>query len=290
MEIIKKYELKLIDEICKHETSFLKTDKIELLRMNPVINDIVIFTDFSVNLHNVNFKNIALLIESPEISQHSYSYVYNNIDKYDLVLTHNKKLLDLDKDKVKLNLYGTTWLHESYQNLYDKTKMCSIIASNKIVTSGHKLRHKILDYLVKENINVDKYGGNFMKLSGTKTKNYTKEHTAKHTTNEKILGLKDYMFSITIENSKEDYYFTEKLIDCFLSGTIPIYWGCPSIGDFFNINGMIIFNTLEELKDIINNLSREKYDSMKIYMEENFEKAKEYDNFKINEDEIIKLF
>ena len=39
----------------------------------------------------------------------------------------------------------------------------------------------------------------------------------------KIDGLKDYRFSVVIENCKRDYWFTEKLIDCFVTGTIPIY-------------------------------------------------------------------
>ena len=285
-----EYTVKLIDKLCEHEQSFFKPKKIDLLRVNPVKNDVVVFTDYSVNLHNINFKNIALLIESPEWAHQSYNYVFNNIDKYDLILTHNKKLLDLNKDKVKLNLDGKTWLHESYQKIYKKSKLCSIIASNKTITSGHKLRHSILEYLVKENIDIDKFGGKFIQLSTSKTKPYTIEHTAKHISNEKILGLKDYMFSIVIENCKEDYYFTEKLTDCLLSGTIPIYWGCPSIGDFFNINGMIIFDTLDELKEILNNLTIEKYKCMKLYIKENFEKAKEYNEYKINEDEIIKLF
>uniref|UniRef100_A0A6C0CYV5 Uncharacterized protein n=1 Tax=viral metagenome TaxID=1070528 RepID=A0A6C0CYV5_9ZZZZ len=281
--------INLQDKCVIEEPCFIKTDKIEITRKNPKNNDIVIFTDYLINQHNDNFKNIALLIESPEITQQSYNYVLNNVDKYDLVLTHNKKILDINNDKVKLNLYGTTWLHESYQKLYDKSKLCSIISSNKTITSGHKLRHVILEYLVKENIDVDKFGGNFKKLSGTKSKIYTIEHSWKHITNEKILGLKDYMFSITIENCKEDYYFSEKLIDCLLSGTVPIYWGCPSICDFFNIKGMIIFDTLDELKDILNNLTIEKYKSMEIYIKENFEKAKEYNDYKLNEDEIIKL-
>jgi hypothetical protein len=65
----------------------------------------------------------------------------------------------------------------------------------------------------------------------------------------KLKGLKDYMFSVVVENTKKDYYFTEKLIDCFMTGTIPIYWGCPSIGDFFNLKGIIVFDNLLELKD-----------------------------------------
>lgn len=280
--------IKLIDKMCEHAPSFFKPKKINLLRQNPNKNDTVILTDYSVNLHDINFKNIVLLIESSVITPNSYKYVIDNIDKYDLILTHNKNLLDINKDKVKLNLYGTSWLHESYQKIYNKSKLCSIIASNKIVTSGHKLRHSIIEYLIKENINVDKYGGNFIKLSNSKTKPYTIEHTAKHETNEKILGLKDYMFSIIIENCKEDYYFTEKIVDCLLSGTIPIYWGCPSISQFFNINGIITFDTVDELKEILKDISIEKYDSMKLYIKENFQKAKKYDEYKINEEEIIK--
>ena len=53
---------------------------------------------------------------------------------------------------------------------------------------------------------------------------------------------------------------------------------------------MIIFDTLEELKEILNNLRIEKYKSIELYIKENFEKAKEYNEYKINEDEIIKLF
>ena len=83
----------------------------------------------------------------------------------------------------------------------------------------------------------------------------------------KIEGLKDYRFSIVIENCKRDYYFTEKLIDCFKTGTIPIYWGCPSINNFFDVNGMILFDNLDELKDIIKicdeSLYLDKFESVK---------------------------
>ena len=51
------------------------------------------------------------------------------------------------------------------------------------------------------------------------------------TLKDKIDGLRDYRYHFCIENIKRDYWFTEKLIDCFVTGTIPIYWGCPSIFD-----------------------------------------------------------
>ena len=98
------------------------------------------------------------------------------------------------------------------------------------------------------------------------------------------------MFSIVIENCKSDYYFTEKLIDCFLTGTVPIFWGCPSIKNFFNVKGMIIFDTLEECINIINSINVNKYNEMKPYIEENFKIANEkYTKFKFNETEILNL-
>jgi hypothetical protein len=93
---------------------------------------------------------------------------------------------------------------------------------------------------------------------------------------DKIEGLKDYMFSIAIENCKSDYYFTEKLIDCFVTGTIPIYWGCPSISKFFNTDGILSFNSLEELRDILKGLTPELYYSKISAVKENYELAKQY--------------
>ena len=40
-------------------------------------------------------------------------------------------------------------------------------------------------------------------------------------------------FSIATENAAVDNYFTEKLMDCFLTKTVPIYYGSSNIGEFF---------------------------------------------------------
>jgi hypothetical protein len=121
------------------------------------------------------------------------------------------------------------------------------------------------------------------------SKSFDPDHCGAHITNGKILALKDYMFSIVVENCKEDYYFSEKLIDCFLSGTVPIYYGCPSIDTFFNINGIIMYDTVDECLDIIRNITPEKYSQMLPYIEENFAIAQKYDVFKIDENNLIDI-
>ena len=92
----------------------------------------------------------------------------------------------------------------------------------------------------------------------------------------KIDALKDYMFSIVIENEKIDYLFTEKIIDCFTTGTIPIYWGCPSIGDFFDTEGILIFNNINELIDIIDKIDMQFYLNKSKAIQNNFELCKKY--------------
>jgi hypothetical protein len=45
-------------------------------------------------------------------------------------------------------------------------------------------------------------------------------------------GLKDYRYSLAVENSRGPNYFSEKICDALLCWTMPIYWGCTNIGDF----------------------------------------------------------
>jgi hypothetical protein len=81
---------------------------------------------------------------------------------------------------------------------------------------------------------------------------------------------------VVVENCKRDYWFTEKLIDCFRSGTIPIYWGCPSIGDFFDLDGIITFDSVDELLEIIKNCDNNLYNSKLESVNNNFNISKNY--------------
>ena len=90
----------------------------------------------------------------------------------------------------------------------------------------------------------------------------------------KIDALRDYMFSVSIENvSCDDNYFSEKIIDCFITGTVPIYHGCTNIGEFFDMRGILYFENQEQLDKIIDSLTPEKYESMLEYVKINYEKA-----------------
>jgi hypothetical protein len=252
-------------------------------------NDIVIYTDLFLNKIDTNAKKkIALLIESQEYHRKYYNYISNNNTDFDLVLTFDKKLLDRGEN-FKLNLYGTCWLHDTYINLWEKSKLCSMVTSHKNQTYGHTLRHIITNYISTHNKNIDIYGGNYINLPYFTSIPFTPEHSGRNITNGKINALKEYMFSIVIENNKEDYYFTEKLIDCLLTGTIPIYYGCPSIGNFFNIKGIIMIDSLDDLISILPTMDINLYNNMKPYIEENYKTAQQYKTLVINEKAILDI-
>lgn len=254
-----KQKIKIIDQMfahAKYSTDYQESEYIQWDRTLVNSNDnVVFFTDYSLDqAYLVNNKNkIAWLLESPDITWQSHSWItYNNI--FTTVLTHSKELLDKGEN-YKFCPTGGCWIKPKDQKIYEKTKLLSIIASGKRITSGHVLRHQVIQRFTND---IDIYGRVYNPIDY------------------KLSALKDYAFSLTIENTKKDYYFSEKLIDCFMTGTVPIYWGCPSIGDFFNTDGMILFDNIDELTKILDELSFEKYEKMKDAIEDNFEKAKEY--------------
>lgn len=193
------------------------------------------------------------LIEPPELNKFQYDYIKVNYHKFKKIFTYDKDLLDLSEKFVLLPI-GGCWIDESDRAIYEKNKLLCTITSHKKMTAGHRLRHEAISTINK--IDVFGYGYNPIK--------------------NKIDTLKDYMFNLVIENQKMDFLFTEKLIDSFMTGTIPIYWGCPSIDKFFDINGIIQFNTIEELKDIINHLTVDVYNNKINSIRNNFELAKKY--------------
>lgn len=72
-------------------------------------------------------------------------------------------------------------------------------------------------------------------------------------------------FVIAMENSIGDGYITEKIVNAFYSGAIPIYWGSSNINELFNKNAFINinnFNNIDECIDYIYNLSDEDINNM----------------------------
>lgn len=92
---------------------------------------------------------------------------------------------------------------------------------------------------------------------------------------ELINKYKNHKFVMAFENKKKEGYITEKIINAFYSGAIPIYWGSYNIKDFFNEKAFINvsdFKNFNECIDYILNLTdkeREEIVNQPIYTNSN---------------------
>lgn len=108
----------------------------------------------------------------------------------------------------------------------EKTDNISVICSNKAMVGGHRRRLSFVERLL-ELSPMPRFGRGFRDLP------------------DKWNGLAPFRYSVAIENSRHNHYWTEKIADCFLAGTVPIYWGAPNIADYFPPDAMIIVDTLD---------------------------------------------
>lgn len=200
-------------------------------------------------VNKIKGKKIGWLIENQFVYPSAYRYAEQNWMKFDKVFTHSKEYLAKIPNSVWAPCAGC-WVKEP--GLCEKTHNLSMISSAKQFSSGHKKRWEIIR---KKDPNIDFFGacvGSDLKW--------------------KDPALHPYRFSITIENAVDAGYFTEKIIDCFATGTIPLYWGDPDIGDHFNKDGIL---SLEDLPEVIQNgpaIYAERIDAVM----DNFDRAKPF--------------
>ena len=95
-----------------------------------------------------------------------------------------------------------------------KSKKLSWVTSTNSDLKGHQLRIKLLNYLEETNLDFDLYGRGFTFI------------------NDKADGLINYKYSLAIENFSTNDYWTEKIADCLLCWTIPLYWGALNIDKY----------------------------------------------------------
>lgn len=203
-----------------------------------------------INKLKSNAKKVVWLYEPREICPDAYNVVENRQIPYDLVASHCDTLRS-KVNNITINPCFPSWIDKEDRFIYEKTKNASMIASTKIMCSGHVYRQEIAAKIPNS---FDIFG-----------------HGRAKFLDRKLDGLKEYRFSIAMENSCVNTYYTEKILDCFLTGCIPIYWGTKRILEIFNPKGIIM---LKDFLDVMNNFDFiSEYESRKEAIIENFEKA-----------------
>jgi len=218
--------------------------------------------DWNIFSNTREGEQVALLIEPRSIQPEVYEAMMTKYEEYEYVFTHDSILLKT-LPNAKPILWGGVWVRDKYPI---KTKLISMVCSNKEMCELHKQRKELARrYRGKIDIYGTIDGGEYVDAIDT---------------------LKDYRYSVIIENYIDDIWFSEKLLNCFATKTIPIYYGARKINYYFNQDGIINCNNIEEVERCIDEILNDDDPSKLWYMceeegilQDNFERSKKYENF-----------
>jgi hypothetical protein len=224
---------------------------------------------------------ILWLIEPNDISKIRDS-VIDNQDKFDLILTYDNYILESCTNS-KLFLYGTTWVKDF--DFSQKKEYCiTTLIGGKNRTKGHLLRHSLLDKTDSiKSIPIHLFNSINTPFRADKEFRQMKNNTHK---NELFYS----QFHVAIENTFSENWFSEKVIDCFQTKTVPIYFGCPNVGEYFDLRGMFCVSSLDEMINICNNINPKTYDEMIDYVNINYEISKDYVDYRGRIENEVKTF
>lgn len=212
-----------------------------------------------------NGKPIIYLQVEPEAVIPYRDYLLKNWNLYFKIFTYDHVLLEKCPNAVKY-IFGSNTIGYIPKNISKKEFKISSLTGDKDSLIGHRLRKTLYN-------NQSMFPDNFVFFASHKATTLTITDKNPKIYDSKIPLFETFQFSIVIECSQQHNYFTEKLIDCLLTKTIPVYWGCPNIGEYFDTTGWIFFNDLDIPKltpdhynkyiDIVekNNLTSIKYGS-----------------------------
>lgn len=227
-------------------------------------------SDRQVNMYvdnNVYFLNdkddpdaVCLLIEPRAIIPNTYAWVEEHFPKFRYVFTFDSQMLK-DLPNAKLLIYGT--IMAEFPDM-PKTKGISMVCSDKDFCQGHLNRQMVARELCGH-MNVDVFG----KYNGGE---FVDDKTI----------YDGYRFNVAMENYQDGYYFTEKICNCFASKVIPIYYGCPNIGEYFNTDGIVICKSPDDViaqTEMILKDPEAEYEKRLDAMFDNFHRVQKYRRF-----------
>jgi hypothetical protein len=200
--------------------------------------------------------HVFIATEPPAIQNYIYAFLNLVYYEYDAILSIGGPEV-LKVPNVIYWSWGSSWVPLDQWQMYPKTKLCSIIASDRRITTGHNLRHEIVEMFKAKGFDCDILG------RGYKTVTYKRD------------GLADYMFSIIIENSVTGKYMTEKIMDALACGTVPVYWGTHYAREVFG-DALLPWDTKAELQKILPMLTPAKYQAMVPAVKIAQDKAREF--------------
>ncbi len=176
-------------------------------------------------------ENIWAIMQEPYEKGHS-DWMVEKHDAYAKVLTN---YIPSNHQRYLKSHPADPWhVQKNYDelvtaNLPDKIHHISWIAGNATDLPGHHKRTKLLNYVMQN----EKTGIHFF---GRAVK-YIED---------KWDGLAPYKYTVIIQNSSSPDYWTDVVSDSFLSWTVPIYFGCTNLEEYFPQDSFIKIDSIDD--------------------------------------------
>lgn len=198
--------------------------------------------------------------------------IKQNQDKYHYLLTAFDDLLQLPN--ASLFIGCGSWI-EPDPNM-KKEFGVSTIMSGRNCLPGHKLRRELWERRHEIKIPFDFYLGTHNILPGEYYQQDGIRLSAGKTEKKRAFNR---MFHITIDSYKRKNHYSEKLIDPLVTKTVPIYWGCINLQDYFDSSGILEINTVDDIIYFCNGLTESHYDYFLPAIEHNYKRGVEESNY-----------
>ncbi len=248
---------------------------------------ITIFNDYPGTIEELNNNpiNIIILNEPNEIFG-LVSWVTQHQKCFDVILTQWDQA-HKNCDNALLFIHGETNLDKEYIKSWgnkDSTKRnfeVTFLSGVLELLEGHKLRQRILaldDKITTPHKwfrTLDDFDPRGQRPGYFEVK-ITEHGNPIEGEGKKQVWDRNTMFHVAVESKNEINYFADKILDCFATKTLPIYYGASNISEFgYDEKGIIRFNDEEELLNILNNLTEEDYYSRIEAIENNYKAVQE---------------
>ncbi|MFQ6601614.1 glycosyltransferase family 10 domain-containing protein [Flavobacterium sp. C3NV] len=188
----------------------------------------IVYTDYKLQIEAVKCSPENVIFIPGECYNTSPRFTQKFLDQFAAIITVQKELKH--KNIIYSHNANPWFVGKSFDELNsletpDKTKLISVISSNKAFTEGHRKR---VDFVKK----LKEYFGDQLDVYGRGIADFE----------DKWDVLANYKYSIAIENDYCDDWVTEKFFDCLYTHTLPFYYGCPNLESIVNKESFIRIN------------------------------------------------
>lgn len=182
------------------------------------------------------------LREPPSVQGRMYAALPLLSGRFHRVLTHQASLAARCKNACVVP-HGGTMVRAPVDALAARDRRIGLVASSKASTHGHRLRHRIARWASTAAPDMELMGRGYREIAS------------------KSEGHLPFMYSVVIENGSFPGYFTEKLVDCLLCGSVPIYWGDPDFAKHFDPAGIVYCRDEGEIREAVLHADAESFES-----------------------------